>query len=87
MASIAAIAALIADPARAAMLQALMAGQALTAGDQELALRVADGELQHLADAQALGGQGNQVHGVSLLFCTDCRPAGHGLEGGRRACA
>lgn len=33
MASIAAIAALIAEPARAAMLQALLAGQALTAGE------------------------------------------------------
>ncbi|MCC7282592.1 MAG: winged helix-turn-helix transcriptional regulator [Acetobacteraceae bacterium] len=39
--SIAAIAALIADPARAAMLQALMAGQALTAGELARAANIA----------------------------------------------
>jgi DNA-binding transcriptional ArsR family regulator len=41
MTSIAAVAALIAEPARAAMLQALMAGQALTAGELARAANVA----------------------------------------------
>lgn len=54
MASIASIAALIADPARAAMLQALMAGQALTAGELARAAGVtpatASGHIAKLAD-------------------------------------
>ena len=52
--SIAAIAALIADPARAAMLQALMAGQAMTAGELARAAGIApstaSGHIARLAE-------------------------------------
>jgi DNA-binding transcriptional ArsR family regulator len=56
MASIAAVAALIADPARAAMLQALMAGQALTAGELARAANIAPSTASgHLARLEAGG--------------------------------
>lgn len=66
MASIAAIAALIADPARAAMLQALMAGQALTAGELArtagIAPSTASGHIARLADGGLVGVQQRGRH-------------------------